>query len=180
MGNPAFVSNNPKPIQAKGTPLPTKGPGGSSAALGSRSLKSVPGKPAKPSNSRSGQPPVEAPPGQIPDGKPAAPGAEPKLMPEAEAARKGGIMARVEPAPPGVLAEQPDPRTSYQVKPGTDDSSPLIKIGPASASPKPAASGIDTGSQPKAEPKAIPPTAKPEAKATPAAKPSAPPTKEKM
>lgn len=84
-------------------------------------------------------------------------------MPEAEAARKGGMMARVAPAPPGILAETPDPRTSYQVKPGTDDSSALIKIGPAKASPKPAASGIDTGPQGAEKPTVAAPAEKPEA-----------------
>ena len=101
-------------------------------------------------------------------------------MPEAEDARKGGIMARVAPAPPGVLAEAPDPRASYQVGP-SDDNSPLIKLTSSKAAPKPAASGIDVGGKEEtnepqpdkagpSEAKAIPPTAKP----------SAVPDKEKM
>jgi hypothetical protein len=116
------------------------------AAGGSKALKATPVQTSKtPLNARSGQPPVEQPPVPVPSDKPASPGAEPTLSPEADAARKGGIMARIAPAPPGVLPEQPDGRTSYQVKPGTDDSSALIKIGPAKSSPKPESSGIDTG-----------------------------------
>jgi hypothetical protein len=113
----------------------TAGPGVPSAALGSRSLKN---KPVTKSTETASP---------IPSDKPAPPGAEPKLMPEAEAARKGGMMARIPAAPEGVLPEKPDPRTSYQVKPGSDDSSSLIKIGPASVSPKIGASGIDTGTK---------------------------------
>lgn len=52
-------------------------------------------------------------------------------------------MARIPPAPDGVLAEKPDPRASYQVGPG-DDNSPLIKVSASKGAPTPAASGIDT------------------------------------
>jgi hypothetical protein len=95
------------------------------------------------SNTRSQEPPVEHPPGQIPSGKPGKPGEEPILHPEAEEAREGGIMARIPPAPEGVLAEKVDPRASYQVGP-EGDNSPLIQVSAAKGSPTPAASGIDT------------------------------------
>lgn len=157
----------------KSTVVPTKkaSPTRSAPALGNRPLKKNPNAPggADTANGRTGQPPVQPPKPEVTSDKPAAPGAEPKLMPEAEQARKGGMMARIAPAPPGTLPETPDPRTSYQVKPN-DDTSPLIKIGPQKASPKPAASGIDAGPQ----------SAKPEAKAIPPSpKPSALPAKEK-
>jgi hypothetical protein len=150
-----FFSSKPKAIVARSqVSQPPKGPGIPSASLGSRAKKS------NIINARSGQSPVESPEGQIPSDKPAPPGSEPKLMPEAEEARKGGMMARIPPAPPGVLPESPDPRASYQVKP-TDDSSALIKVGPSAPSPKPSLSGIDVGSQSKEpqskEPVAIPP-----------------------
>lgn len=102
-------------------------------------------------NSRSGQPPVEHGPGQIPSGKPGKPGEEPILHPEAEEAREGGIMARIPPAPEGVLAEKPDPRASYQVGP-EGDNSPLIQVSAAKGSPTPSASGIDTEDVKSAEP----------------------------
>jgi hypothetical protein len=94
-------------------------------------------------NSRSGQPPVDHGPGEVPSGKPAKPGEEPKLHPEAEDAREGGIMARIPPAPEGVLAEKPDPRASYQVGP-EGDNSPLISVTATKGAPVPSASGIDT------------------------------------
>jgi hypothetical protein len=123
----------------KSTVVPTKtaSPARSAPALGNRPQKKNPNAPkgAEAVNPRSGVPPAQSPDPEIPSDKPAAPGAEPKLMPEAEQARKGGMMARISPAPTGVLPEQPDGRTSYQVKP-TDDTSPLIKIGPSKASPK--------------------------------------------
>ena len=124
----------------------------------------------KEANARSGQPPVESPPGQQPKDKPGEPGEEPKLMPEAESARDGGMMARIPPTPEGVLPETPDPRASYQVKP-SDDSSPLIKVGPSAPNPTPGASGIDVGEKTddKADeaddkPGAIPPKANPSEK----------------
>ena len=102
-------------------------------------------------NTRSQEPPVEHGPGQIPSGKPGKPGEEPVLHPEAEEAREGGIMARIPPAPEGVLAEKPDPRASYQVGP-EGDSSPLIQVSPAKGSPTPAASGIDAEDAKTAKP----------------------------
>jgi hypothetical protein len=106
--------------------------------------------------------PKTAPAKADPAGKPSgaadagSAAAEPKLSPEAEAARVGGMMARLPAAPPGVLAEKPDPRASYQTS-DKDMSSPLINItqlaSAAGAAPKPTSSGIDTGGK-AAEPKA--------------------------
>ena len=103
-------------------------------------------------NTRSQEPPVEHGPGQIPSGKPGKPGEEPILHPEAEEAREGGIMARIPPAPEGVLAEKPDPRASYQVGP-EGDNSPLISVTATRGAPTPSASGIDTEDAKTAEPK---------------------------
>jgi hypothetical protein len=111
-------------------------------------------------NSRSKQPPVEQPPAPVPDGKPSKPGAEPVLQTEAEDARAGGIMARIPPAPEGVLAEKPDPRASYQVGP-SDDNSPLIKVSASKGAPTPSASGIDTEDAEPAEGKPAPAEGKP-------------------
>lgn len=112
---------------------------------------SSPSKAGQKLNSRSQQPPVEQPPGQVPSGQPGKPGEEPILQTEAEEAREGGIMARIPPAPEGVLAEKPDPRASYQVGP-EGDNSPLIQVSAAKGSPTPAASGIDTEDVKSSEP----------------------------